>query len=137
MLAGFTLQRNSEDRSRTGIWQTVLDRRPNGRAHYNLAIELKEEGNRAEAMRHYQLALTDEPAAHYAVGFELDADGRRQEAIQHYREFIRLRPDDIDVIRAYVLLDGRSRWKVSSSRRPRRIARRSGGNRQKSMPMLG
>jgi Flp pilus assembly protein TadD len=104
VLAGFTLQRNNEYRSRTGIWQTVLDRRPNGRAHYNLAIELKEEGNRAEAIRHYQLALTDEPAAHYAVGFELDADGRRQEAIQHYREFIRLRPDDIDVIRAYVLL---------------------------------
>jgi protein O-mannosyl-transferase len=103
-LAGFTLQRNSEYRSRTGIWQTVLDRRPNGRAHYNLAIELKEEGNRAEAIRHYQLALTEEPAAHYAVGFELDADGRHQEAIPHYREFIRLRPDDIDVIRAYVLL---------------------------------
>ena len=103
-LAGFTVQRNSEYRSRTGIWQTVLDRRPNGRAHYNLAIELKEEGNRPEAMRHYQLALTDEPAAHYAVGFELDADGKHEEAIQHYREFIRLRPDDIDVIRAYVLL---------------------------------
>jgi tetratricopeptide (TPR) repeat protein len=103
-LAGFTLQRNSEYSSRTGIWQTVLDRRPNGRAHYNLAIELTEEGNRAEAIRHYQLALADEPAAHYAVGFELDADGRHQEAIQHYREYIRLRPDDINVIRAYVLL---------------------------------
>lgn len=103
-LAGFTLQRNREYSSRTGIWQTVLDRRPNGRAHYNLAIELTEEGKRAEAIRHYQLALTDEPAAHYAVGFELDADGRHQEAIQHYREYIRLRPDDINVIRAYVLL---------------------------------
>jgi tetratricopeptide (TPR) repeat protein len=104
VLAALTIQRNSEYHSRTGIWQTVLDRRPNGRAHYNLGIELKDEGNRAEAMRHYQLALADEPDAHYAIGFELDADGKHQEAISHYREYIRLRPDDINVIRAYVLL---------------------------------
>jgi tetratricopeptide (TPR) repeat protein len=104
VLTALTLQRSGEYQSRTGIWQTVLDRRPNGRAHYNLAIELKEQGHRADAIRHYQLALTDEPEAHYAVGFELDAEGKHQEAIQHYREYIRLRPEDINVIRAYVLL---------------------------------
>jgi tetratricopeptide (TPR) repeat protein len=102
-----TLQRNSEYMTAAGIWQTVLDRRPNGRAHYNLAIELKEQGRRAEALRHYQLALSDEPAAHYAMGFELDADGRHEEAIGHYREYIRLMPNDINVVRAFVML-GRS-----------------------------
>jgi tetratricopeptide (TPR) repeat protein len=103
-LTALTLQRNGDYHSRTGIWRTVLDRRPHGRAHYNLGIELKEQGNRRDAIRHYQLALADEPDAHYAFGFELDADGKSEEAIQHYREYIRLRPDDINVIRAYVLL---------------------------------
>jgi tetratricopeptide (TPR) repeat protein len=104
VLIGLTLERTNEYQSGTGIWQTVLDRRPDGRAHYNLAIELKEQGKRFEAMRHYELALADEPDAHYAIGFELDADGKHEEAIQHFREYIRLRPDDINVIRAYVLL---------------------------------
>jgi protein O-mannosyl-transferase len=99
-----TLQRNREYSSATGIWQSVLDRRPTGRAHYNLAIELKEQGQRSEALRQYQLALADEPAAHYAIGFELDADGKYEDAIAHYREYIRLRPNDINVIRADVLL---------------------------------
>lgn len=103
-LTALTLQRNAEYHSRTGIWETVLERRPHGRAHYNLALELREEGHRAEAIRHYQLALKDEPTAHYALGFELAADGRRQEAISHFRDYIRLRPDDANVIRAYVLL---------------------------------
>jgi tetratricopeptide (TPR) repeat protein len=103
-LAALTLQRNGEYSSRTGIWQTVLDRRPHGRAHYNLAIELKAQGKRAEALQHYQAALADTPDAHYALAFELDADRQYGEAIKHYREYIRLRPDDINVIRAYTLL---------------------------------
>jgi tetratricopeptide (TPR) repeat protein len=103
-LAAVTLQRNGEYSSRTGIWQTVLDRRPHGRAHYNLAVELKAQGKRAEALQHYQAALADTPDAHYALGFELDGDGQYGEAIKHYREYIRLRPDDINVIRAYALL---------------------------------
>jgi tetratricopeptide (TPR) repeat protein len=103
-LMALTFQRNREYSSAAGIWRSVLERHPTGRAHYNLAIELKEEGNRTEALHHYQLALADEPAAHYAIGFELDADGKYEEAIPHYREYIRLRPNDINVIRAYVLL---------------------------------
>jgi tetratricopeptide (TPR) repeat protein len=103
-LTALTLQRNGEYRSRTGIWQTVLDRHPHGRAHYNLAIELTEQGKRAEALGHYQAALPDTPEAHYALGFELDADRQYDEAITHYREYIRFRPYDINVIRAYTLL---------------------------------
>jgi tetratricopeptide (TPR) repeat protein len=104
ILAVLTVGRNAEYQSPVGIWQTVIDRRPHGRAHYNLAIELKEQGRSADAFGHYQLALADEPAAHYAVGFELDARGQRPDAIAHYREYVRLRPDDVNVIRAYVLL---------------------------------
>lgn len=104
VLSALTVRRNREYQSATGIWQTVLDRHPHGRAHYNLAIELREQGHRNEALQHYRLALSDEPAAHYAVGFELAADGRFGEAIPHYRDFIRLRPDDLKVVDAYVLL---------------------------------
>ena len=111
MLGALTLQRNAEYNSSTGIWQTVLDRRPHGRAHYNLGIALKAEGNPAEAVRQYQLAVGDEPGAHYALGFELEADGRTDEAISHYRDYIRLLPDDVNVIRAYVRL-GQSLRKV-------------------------
>jgi tetratricopeptide (TPR) repeat protein len=71
-----------------------LDRRPNGHAHYNLAIELKEQGNRLE--RHYELALADEPDAHYAIGFELDADGKHERSSSTVAS---VWPDDINVIR--------------------------------------
>lgn len=104
VLAGLTVQRNAEYRNPVDLWQTVVDRRPSGRAHYNLAIELKEAGKREAAIDHYRQALTDNPDAHYALGFELEADGRYDEAIAHYREYIRLRPEDVNVIRAYNLL---------------------------------
>ena len=101
VLMALTIQRNSEYQSVSGIWQTVLDRRPGGRAHYNVGMELKESGRRDEAMRHFQAAVADLPDAHYAIAFELAADGRHEEAIDHYREFVRLKPDDFSVPRAY------------------------------------
>jgi tetratricopeptide (TPR) repeat protein len=104
VLAALTVERNGEYRSTAAIWQTVIDRHPHGRAHYSLALDLKEQGRRDEAMRHYRLALPDTPEAHYAVGFELEADKKYAEAIEHYREFLRLLPDDQNAPRAYVLL---------------------------------
>ncbi len=103
-LTTLTIRRNAEYKSPAGIWQTVVDRRPNGRAHYSLAMELKAIGRRDEAIRHYRLALPDAPDAHYALGFELEADGKADEAIPHFREFLRLKPDDQNAPRAYVLL---------------------------------
>jgi len=104
VLAALSLQRTGEYSSRTGIWQTVLDRRPHGRAHYSLAMELKDEGRRDEALRHYRLALTDTPEAHYALAFELDAEGKRAEAIPHFRDYVRLLPNGPNVVRAYTLM---------------------------------
>ncbi|MBI3493502.1 MAG: tetratricopeptide repeat protein, partial [Acidobacteria bacterium] len=104
MLATLTVQRNAEYRDPIALWQTVVDRRPGGRAHYNLGIELKAAGRRDEAIDHYRQALADDPEAHYALGFEAEADGRYDEAIAHYREYIRLRPEDVNVIRACTLL---------------------------------
>jgi tetratricopeptide (TPR) repeat protein len=104
MLTALTLARNAEYKSGERIWLTVLERYPHGRAHHNLAFELKKQGRRSEALEHYRLALADAPEAHYALGFELEADGKHEEAIAHFREFVRLRPDELNVPRAYVLM---------------------------------
>jgi tetratricopeptide (TPR) repeat protein len=106
-LAVLTVQRNAEYHSRTFIWQTVLDRRPQGRAHYNLGIELRKVGRKTDAIEQYRLALADAPEAHYALGFELGNDGNYADAVEHLREYVRLKPEDLNVLRAYNLL-GRS-----------------------------
>ena len=99
-----TIHRNQEYSTGVRIWQTVVDRRPQGRARYNLGLALKEEGRRTEALAEYRQAVADAPDAHYALGFEMDQDGDRRGAIEHYREYIRLKPLDVNVIRAYNLL---------------------------------
>jgi protein O-mannosyl-transferase len=104
VLVALTLQRNAEYYDEVGLWQTVLDRRPHGRAHYNLGVVLAEQGRRAEAIAQYAQAVADDPAAHYALGFELDGDGKTREAIEHLRAYVRALPDDINSIRAYILL---------------------------------
>lgn len=101
VLGAATLQRNTEYATSLGIWQTVIDRWPTGRAYYNVGIELNELGRRSEAIAAYERALADWPDAHYALGFERQADGRLDEAIAHYREYIRLEPEDANVLRAY------------------------------------
>jgi tetratricopeptide (TPR) repeat protein len=117
-LATLTVQRNGEYRDPITLWQTVVDRRPGGRAHYNLGVELKEAGRRDEALDHYRQAAVDNPEAHYALGFELQADGKYEDAIGHLREYVRLQPDDLNIIRAYNLI-GRAltvqeRWEEAS-----------------------
>lgn len=101
VLMTLAVRRNREYRSELRIWQSVLDRRPHGRAHYNLGVALTDLGRRAEAMAHYTIAAADYPEAHYALAFELSSGEERESALSHYREFIRLRPDDRDVPRAY------------------------------------
>lgn len=101
LLGAATVQRNREYATRLLIWQTVVDRWPTGRAYYNLGIELKEAGHRAEALAAYVRAMGDNADAHYAFGFERQMDGRYEEAAAHYREYIRLEPDDANVLRAY------------------------------------
>jgi hypothetical protein len=103
-LSWLTIQRNAEYRTGEGIWRTVLARRPHGRARYQLATILAEQGRKSDAIALYRAALVDCPDAHYGLAFELAAEGNNDEAIDHLREYIRLRPDDLNVIRAHILL---------------------------------
>jgi Flp pilus assembly protein TadD len=99
-----TLVRNREYHDQVGIWQGVVERRPHGRAHYNLAIALRNAGRNDEALTHYRLALPGEPAAHYALGFEASQAGRFDESASQLREFLRLRPADTAAPKASLLL---------------------------------
>ena len=101
VLLGLTVRRNAEYHDAIRIWETVVQRWPQGRAHYNLGIALKAAGRRPEALEEYRRALADAPQAHYALAFELQSDGRYGEAVDEYRTFIRLVPMDAEVPRTY------------------------------------
>jgi tetratricopeptide (TPR) repeat protein len=101
------VQRNAEYHDGLRLWQTVVDRYPHARARYNLGLELKAAGRRAEAIAAYQAAAVELPEAEYALGFESAADGDHARAVEHLRAYATARPDDVNVIRAYYLL-GRS-----------------------------
>ena len=87
-LSWLTVQRNVEYQSESGLWRTVLARRPHGRARYQLGVILAGEGRRDEALALYREATADSPDGHYGLGFELAADGKYEEAIAHLREYI-------------------------------------------------
>ena len=79
----------------------MVEARPHGRAHHNLAVELAAQGRRDDALTHYRIATADVPAAHYAVGFELAERGQVDEAIVELRQFIARKPNDSLMPRAY------------------------------------
>ena len=99
--ASLTLVRNGEYATGVSIWQTVVDRRPTGRAHHLLGKELRAAGRRDDAIAQYRLALDTRPDAYYDMGYEAAADGRHQEAVEYYRTFLQLRPADGNVPLAY------------------------------------
>ncbi len=101
VLALFTVARNREYANTLGLWQTVVDRWPNARAFYNLGTALQAAGLQPQAVESFQRALPGSADAHYALGFELQAQGKLDEALEHYREFLRLKPEDINAPRAW------------------------------------
>jgi tetratricopeptide (TPR) repeat protein len=107
VLIALTIQRNGEYATEARLWQTVVERRPHGRAHYNYALELRQLGRRDDALAHFQIALQDTPEAHYAIGLELDSQGRPEEASEHYRAFVAAKPDDVNAPSVHIML-GRS-----------------------------
>ena len=87
-LAYATAQRNHDYASGVALLQTSVDRWPHGRAHFNLATVLKEQGKADEAMAHLRAAVTDDPQAQYVLGSELYDRGQFDDAIRELRGFI-------------------------------------------------
>jgi tetratricopeptide (TPR) repeat protein len=103
-LAARTVLRNREYASGISIAQTVIERRPHGRAHHLLAAELMKAGRGDDALAHLREAIAGDPKAHYSLGAELLARGDVDTAIGHLREFIRLEPATANVIPARAMI---------------------------------
>jgi protein O-mannosyl-transferase len=87
-LAWATMQRNRDYASGVSLLQTSVDRWPHGRAHFNLAAVLKEQGRGDEAIAHLRAAVADNPQAQYVLGSELYDRGQFDDAIKELRGFI-------------------------------------------------
>lgn len=103
-LGAVTFARNRDYHDPVRLWQQVVNDRPHGRAHYNLAIALRAAGRADQAMLHYRAAVDDEPHAHYALGFEASEAGRFEEAVTELRAFLQQRPADPVAPQAWLLL---------------------------------
>ncbi len=103
-LAAATVQRNAEYAKPLTLWQTVVERRPHGRARLSYAIELVAAGRRPEAMTELREAVRDFPDARFALGVELAADGHEDEAVLELQEFIRGKPEHSNRIPARLML---------------------------------
>lgn len=91
-LAAGTLARNAEYGDPLVLAETVVARRPHGRAHFGLADELVKKGQPERVLTELRLAIADYPQAHFGLANELAAAGNLPEAIEHVRQFIRLVP---------------------------------------------
>jgi Flp pilus assembly protein TadD len=103
LLAAFsatTIARNSEYRTPLSIWQTVIDRRPQWRAHEHLSMHLFEAGRVDESIAQLRIAAKDSPNSRHALAAALLDRGDFAEAITRLREFIRDRPNDPDIVSA-------------------------------------
>ncbi len=83
-----TTRRNHDYASGVSLLQTTVDRWPHGRAHFNLATVLKQEGRLDEAMAHLRASAPENPESQYALGSELYDRGEFGSAIKELREFV-------------------------------------------------
>jgi tetratricopeptide (TPR) repeat protein len=95
LLTTLTIMRNAEYHSPYGLWRTVVERRPHGRAHLNLAVEAEAIGRSGEVLPLLRKAAEDFPDAEYPLGDRLYKAGAYQEAIAHLERFQKLRPGHV------------------------------------------
>jgi Flp pilus assembly protein TadD len=103
-LAAATIRRNAEYATPLRLWQTVVERRPQGRARMAFANELVLVNRREEAIAQLRTAVEDFPDARAALGAELFFENRAAEAIPELREFVRGGPSLPNRIPARILL---------------------------------
>jgi Flp pilus assembly protein TadD len=108
-LAVRTVYRNAEYATPLGLWRTVVERRPHGRARMALATEMLATGDHAGAMGNLREAVHDFPDARFGLGTELIVDGKTDEGITELRQFITAQPSNLNRIPARTLL-GQALW---------------------------
>jgi Flp pilus assembly protein TadD len=96
-LGATTVARNRDYQTTFGIWQDTVQKRPgNGRAHFNLGVELARAGDRVGAVREYEEALRLMPRyvePHLNLFALFVQEGRLPEAREHAEAALRLNPE--------------------------------------------
>lgn len=103
-LAAGTVARNREYASRLTMAETIVERRPHGRAHFLLGTELLTAGRRDEGMAALRVSARDYPGAHFALGTELASEQKLDEAVAELHAFIAALPDNPTVAPARDML---------------------------------
>jgi tetratricopeptide (TPR) repeat protein len=87
-----TFERNRDYSSALSLWQSVVDRRPHGRARFALANELMQAGRHDEATAQLRLAVADYPDARAGLGTELLLQGQIEEGVAVLEAFVDANP---------------------------------------------
>jgi hypothetical protein len=103
-LAIRTVDRNRDYSSPLALWQSVVDRRPQGRARMGLANQLLDLSRHDEAIAQLRLAVADYPDARAGLGTELLVQGHLEEGISVLEAFVRADPSLPNRAPARVLL---------------------------------
>jgi Flp pilus assembly protein TadD len=99
-----TILRNEEYSDRVGLWRTVVERRPHGRARFSYASALISAGDHERARAELGEAVRDYEGARYALGVELIFAGDVENGIQELRKFVASGESDPNRIPARSLL---------------------------------
>jgi Flp pilus assembly protein TadD len=91
-LALRTVERNRDYASPLALWQSVVDRRPHGRARMALATQLMEAGRNDDAIAQLRLAVADFPDARAGLGTALLVQGHLDEGISVLDAFVATDP---------------------------------------------
>ena len=91
-LAVRTVYRNGEYATPISLWESVISRRPQGRARFALANELMTAGRHDEATAQLRLAVADYPDARAGLGTELLVQGQLEEGIRVLETFVQANP---------------------------------------------
>jgi superkiller protein 3 len=103
-LAVRTTYRNREYATPISVWESVVARRPQGRARSALANELMAAGRHDEAIAQLREAARDYPDARAGLGTELFFQGHPAEAIGELDPFVRANPTNPNRIPARLML---------------------------------
>jgi Flp pilus assembly protein TadD len=103
-LAVRTMFRNQEYATPMALWESVVARRPQGRARFSLASELIAANRHDEAIAQLREAVRDYPDARAGLGTELFFQGRTAEAIGVLDPFVRANPANPNRIPARLML---------------------------------
>jgi Flp pilus assembly protein TadD len=91
-LAVRTVYRNREYETQISLWESVVARRPQGRARFALANQFMEAGRHDEAIAQLRAAVADFPDARAGLGTELLINGEFKEGVAVLEAFVQANP---------------------------------------------